>query len=209
MRKDEIGLDGAGLGLLGQEAGVDVGKNAALSDGDAGGELVQLLVVADCQLDVAWVDARLLVVPGSVSGQLQNLGGQVPDNGQVKNKIKKLGRFKEFIKPNYHRLHRDQERVKNIQQIRNVIRHDYNMNKKDYNMYLLHDGGQVDGCSGRDAIGVAPVLQETMDASDGVLETSTAGLGLGTLSLSSFATSGHLVEVDDEIEVGLKRWNSS
>ncbi len=63
-------------------------------------------------------------------------------------------------------------------------------------MYLLHDGGQVDGGSGPNAIGVAAVLQETMDTSDGIHETSTAGLGL--LSLSSFATSGHLVEVDDE-----------
>ena len=67
------------LGLLREENGVNVGKDAALSDGDAGQDLAQLLVVADGQLDVAWNDARLVVVPGGVAGQLQDLGGEVPD----------------------------------------------------------------------------------------------------------------------------------
>ena len=56
-------LLGAG-GLLGQEDGLDVGQDAALGDGDAGQQLVQLLVVADGELDVARDDALLLVVRG-------------------------------------------------------------------------------------------------------------------------------------------------
>jgi len=63
----------ADIRLLGQENGLDVGKDAALGDGDAGEQLVQFLVVADGQLQVAGDDARLLVVAGSVSGQLKNL----------------------------------------------------------------------------------------------------------------------------------------
>ena len=58
---------------------MNVGKDSALSDGDTGQDLVQLLVVADAQLDVAWNDAGLVVVPGGVAGQLQDLGGEVPD----------------------------------------------------------------------------------------------------------------------------------
>jgi hypothetical protein len=68
-----------GLGLLREEDGVNLGKNSTLRDGDAGQELVQLLVVADGQLKMAGDDARLLVVPGSVAGQLQDLGGEIPD----------------------------------------------------------------------------------------------------------------------------------
>ena len=71
----------AGLGLLGEENSVDVGKNTSLGDGGAVKKLVQLLVVADGQLDVAGDDAGLLVVASGVSGQLENLSGQVLDDG--------------------------------------------------------------------------------------------------------------------------------
>ncbi len=71
-------------GLLGEEHGVDVGQDTTLGDGDTGKELAELLIVADSQLDVAGHDAGLLVVAGSVSGQLKNLGGQVlEDSGEV------------------------------------------------------------------------------------------------------------------------------
>ena len=47
-------LDLLGLGSrLGDEHGVDVGEDTALGDGHAAEELVELLVVADGQLDVA------------------------------------------------------------------------------------------------------------------------------------------------------------
>ncbi|XP_033026183.1 uncharacterized protein LOC117058879 [Lacerta agilis] len=56
---------------------LDVGQDAALGDGGFGQQVVQLLVVADGQLQVPRDDARLLVVPRRVAGQLQDLGGQV------------------------------------------------------------------------------------------------------------------------------------
>jgi len=61
---------------------VDVGEHAALGDGHAAKELVELLVVADGQLDVAGDDAALLVVAGSVAGELKDLGlGDWRDEG--------------------------------------------------------------------------------------------------------------------------------
>ena len=42
---------------------------------------IELLVVADGQLDVAGDDARLLVVAGGVAGQLEDLGGEVLEDG--------------------------------------------------------------------------------------------------------------------------------
>ena len=80
----------AGLGLLhllglggrlGDEHGVDVGEDTALGDGHAAEELVELLVVAHGQLDVAGDDARLLVVAGGVAGQLEDLSGEVLEDG--------------------------------------------------------------------------------------------------------------------------------
>ena len=77
---DLLGLGG----LLGQEHGLDVGQNSTLGDGDAGQEFVQLLVIADGELQVTGDDPRLLVVTGGVSCQLENLGGEVlHDGGQV------------------------------------------------------------------------------------------------------------------------------
>ena len=71
----------AALGLLGEKNSVDVGENTSLGDGGAVKKLVQLLVVADGQLNVAGDDAGLLVVASGVSGQLENLSGQVLDDG--------------------------------------------------------------------------------------------------------------------------------
>ena len=71
-------------GLLGQKDGLDVGQDTSLGDGDAAQELVQLLVVADGQLEMARVDPLLLVVAGGVAGQLEDLSGEVlHDGGQV------------------------------------------------------------------------------------------------------------------------------
>lgn len=72
------------LGLLGEQDGLDVGQHTALSDGDAGEQLVELLVVSDGQLQVARNDAGLLVVTGGVPGELEHLSRQVLENrGQV------------------------------------------------------------------------------------------------------------------------------
>ena len=63
---------------------MDVGEDTTLGDGHARQELAELLVVADGQLNVAGDDTGLLVVAGSVSCQLKDLGGQVlKHSGQV------------------------------------------------------------------------------------------------------------------------------
>jgi hypothetical protein len=62
--------------LLGQQHRVDAGKNTALRDGHVLEDLAQFLIVEDGQLEVARVD-NLLVVPGSVAGELHDLGSQV------------------------------------------------------------------------------------------------------------------------------------
>ena len=70
--------------LPGEENCVDVGQNSTLGDGNSSQQLVELLVVADGELQVAGVDPLLLVVTGSVSGQLKDLSGQVlHDRGHV------------------------------------------------------------------------------------------------------------------------------
>ena len=72
------------LRLLGEEDSLDVRQDTSLGDGDTGEQFVQLLVVPDGQLEVTGDDPGLLVVPGSVAGQLEDLGRQVlHDGGQV------------------------------------------------------------------------------------------------------------------------------
>ena len=70
------------LGLLGQENGLDVGEDSTLGDCHPGQQLVQLLVIADRQLQVVpRDDPGLLVVPRSVPGELKDLGSQVLHHG--------------------------------------------------------------------------------------------------------------------------------
>ena len=56
---------------------VDVGKDTTLGDRDVTQQLVQLLVVADGELEMAGDDTGLLVVARGVAGQLEDLSGQV------------------------------------------------------------------------------------------------------------------------------------
>jgi len=56
---------------------VDVGQHTSAGDGHSAQQLVELLVVANRQLDVAGGDARALVVAGGVAGKLEDLGGGV------------------------------------------------------------------------------------------------------------------------------------
>uniref|UniRef100_A0A453MUE8 Uncharacterized protein n=1 Tax=Aegilops tauschii subsp. strangulata TaxID=200361 RepID=A0A453MUE8_AEGTS len=67
--------------LLGEQHGVDVGDDAAVGDGHAGEQPAELLVVADGEQQVARDDAGLLVVLGRVAGKLQDLGGEVLEDG--------------------------------------------------------------------------------------------------------------------------------
>jgi hypothetical protein len=63
---------------------VNVGKDTTLGDGDVAEQLVQLLIVADGKLEMSGDDTGLLVVAGSVTGQLENLSSEVlEDGGQV------------------------------------------------------------------------------------------------------------------------------
>ena len=60
---------------------VNVGKDTTLGDGDVSEKLVQLLIVADGELKVTRDDTGLLVVTSGVSGQLEDFGSQVLENG--------------------------------------------------------------------------------------------------------------------------------
>ena len=112
--RKKVSLLGFAARLLGEQDSLDVGENSSLGDGHSGEQLVELLVVADGQLQVAGDDPRLLVVAGSVASQLEHLGGQV-----------------------------------------------------------LHDGSQVDGGAGSDALGVVALPQVTVDTADGELQSRT------------------------------------
>jgi len=131
---DGLGLALAILGLLGEKNLVDVGEDTTLGDGDAGEQLVELLVVADGELEVAGDDAPLLVVAGSVAGKLENLSGEV-----------------------------------------------------------LEDGGEVDGGTGTDTASVVSLAEETVDTTDGELESGLlrAGLGGRLLLLGGTLSTGH------------------
>lgn len=60
---------------------VDVGEHTTLGDGDVSEKLVQLLVVADGELEMTGDDAGLLVVTSGVAGQLEDLSCQVLEDG--------------------------------------------------------------------------------------------------------------------------------
>ena len=71
------------LGLLGlgHQDGVDVGEDSTGSDGDSAKKLVELLVVLDSKGDVPGDNPGLLVVAGGVSGELEDLSGEVLEDG--------------------------------------------------------------------------------------------------------------------------------
>ena len=60
---------------------VNVGEDTTLGDGDVTQKLVQLLIVADGELEMSGDDTGLLVVAGGVASQLEDLGSQVLKDG--------------------------------------------------------------------------------------------------------------------------------
>ena len=63
---------------------------------------------------------------------------------------------------------------------------------EDLSGQVLHDGGQVDGGAGSHSLGVVALPQQTVDTTDGELQTSSVGAGLGlSLDFASFTSSGH------------------
>ena len=67
--------------FLWEEDGLDVGEDTTLGDGDTTEELVQLFVVSDGELKMSRDDSSLLIVSGSVSGQFENFGGEIFEDG--------------------------------------------------------------------------------------------------------------------------------
>jgi len=60
---------------------MDVGEDTTSSDSGVAEELVQLVVVADSQLDVTGNNAGLLVVLSGVASEFEDLSGEVLKNG--------------------------------------------------------------------------------------------------------------------------------
>jgi len=60
---------------------MDVGEDTTLGNGDVAEKLVQFLVVADGKLEMTGDDTGLLVVTGSVAGQLENFGSEILEDG--------------------------------------------------------------------------------------------------------------------------------
>jgi hypothetical protein len=60
---------------------VDVGKDTSGSDGNSSQESVEFLVVLDGKGDVTGNDTALLVVTGGVSGEFEDLGTEVFEDG--------------------------------------------------------------------------------------------------------------------------------
>src|SRR3989338_3015805 len=72
----------SGVGGLGRkEVLVDVRSDAGSRNCNITQELVQLLVVANGKHDVTRYNALFLVVLGGIAGQLEDLSGQVLENG--------------------------------------------------------------------------------------------------------------------------------
>lgn len=77
-RDDDLSLL---LGLLWQEDSLNVGQNTTLGDGHSREKFVQLLVVADGELEMTRNDPGLLVVTSGIACQLENFSGQVFHDG--------------------------------------------------------------------------------------------------------------------------------
>ena len=60
---------------------MNVWQDTTLCNGDVSKKLVQLLVVADGELEMTGNDAGLLVIACGVAGQLEDLSSQVLKNG--------------------------------------------------------------------------------------------------------------------------------
>lgn len=56
---------------------VDVGKNTALGDGDVSEKLVQLLIIANGELQMAGDDTGLLIVTGGIASEFKDFGSEV------------------------------------------------------------------------------------------------------------------------------------
>jgi hypothetical protein len=60
---------------------VNVGQDTTLGNGDVTEQLVQLLIVADSELQMTGDDTGLLVVASSIASQLEDLSSEVLEDG--------------------------------------------------------------------------------------------------------------------------------
>lgn len=60
---------------------VNVGQNTTLCNGDVSQKLVQLLIVANGELEMTGNDTGLLVITSSVASKFENFGGEILENG--------------------------------------------------------------------------------------------------------------------------------
>ena len=68
------------LALLHEEV-FDVWSDTTLGELSRGEDLVELIVVADSKLDVSWSDLFLLVFVGALSCEIEDLHGEVLEDG--------------------------------------------------------------------------------------------------------------------------------
>ena len=60
---------------------VNVGQDTTLGNCDMSEKLVQFLIIADGELQVAGNDTSLLVITGGVTGQLEDFGREILKHG--------------------------------------------------------------------------------------------------------------------------------
>lgn len=60
---------------------MNIWQDTTLCDCDMAKELVQLLIIADGELEMTWDDTGLLVVTGGIASQLENFGSKVLKDG--------------------------------------------------------------------------------------------------------------------------------
>ena len=68
--------------LLGEEELVEVGRDTTSGDRNLTDKLVQLLIVLNGELDVTGNDTGFFVFASAITGQLEQLGNEVLDDGR-------------------------------------------------------------------------------------------------------------------------------
>jgi hypothetical protein len=71
-----------------------------------------------------------------------------------------------------------------------LIRRASRQEKGRRRLLTLEDGSKVDGSTGTHSLGVVALLEETVDTTDGELETSLGGSRDGLLAVSTFSGRG-------------------
>jgi hypothetical protein len=104
-------------------------------------QLVELLVVSDRELEVSGDDTRLFVVSGGVTGELEDLGREV---------CRGEARRGDEVSDSAEKSQRGGERE---------------------GRRTLENSSEVDGRSGSHTLGVVALLEQTVDSTDGELDT--------------------------------------